>query len=287
MNILSAADHAFFDANGYVVVHDIVPQANLEAAVRAIFEFLDMDPHNPNDWYRPPHRTGGMVEIYQHQALWDNRQHPRMHQVFSEIYGTEKLWVSEDRAGFKPPQHPDHPEYDHKGFVHWDIDTTKLPQPFRVQGVLSLTDTSADMGGFRCAPGFHKRLEEWIATQPADRNPSTPDLAALPPDVRIVSVETRAGDLVIWNTRLLHGNGHNVSQKPRLAQYITMSPVDLSDAEAYSAARAGRVERWRKRLSPEYKRAFPGDPRQVEELQGVTARLTPLGRKLLGLDDWL
>lgn len=282
MTILSPADHRFFDENGYVVVPNIVPQENLTAMVDTVFTFLGMDPNNPEDWYREPHRTGGMVEIYQHQALWDNRQHPRMHQVFSEIYGTEKLWVSEDRAGFKPPQHPAHPEYDHKGFIHWDIDTTKLPQPFRVQGVLSLTDTTAEMGGFRCAPGFHKDLEAWIAAQPADRNPHTPDLSTLPPGITVVPIETKAGDLVIWNTRLLHGNGHNVSNQPRLAQYITMFPADEDNEQA----RAERIERWEKRLPPPYKRAFPGDPRRVEELQGQTAVLTPLGRKLLGLDRW-
>jgi Phytanoyl-CoA dioxygenase (PhyH) len=282
MSLLSPADHRFFDENGYVVVPNIVPTENLTAMVDAIFAFLGMDPNNPEDWYREPHRTGGMVEFYQHQALWNNRQHPRMHQAFSEIYGTQNLWVSEDRAGFKPPQHPAHPEYDHKGFIHWDIDTTKLPQPFRVQGVLSLTDTTAEMGGFRCAPGFHRELEAWIGTQPADRNPHTPDLSALPPGIRVVPIETKAGDLVIWNTRLLHGNGHNVSNKPRLAQYITMYPAD----EDNELSRAERVEHWEKRLPPSYRRAFPGDPRRVEELQGRTAELTPLGRKLLGLDCW-
>ena len=31
---------------------------------------------------------------------------------------------------------------------------------------------------------------------------------------------------------------------------------------------------------------FPGDPRRIEEQYGKTAELTPLGRKLLGLDRW-
>ena len=44
-----------------------------------------------------------MVEIYQHQALWDNRQYPRAHQAFSEIWETEKLWVSFDRASVSYP----------------------------------------------------------------------------------------------------------------------------------------------------------------------------------------
>jgi ectoine hydroxylase-related dioxygenase (phytanoyl-CoA dioxygenase family) len=283
MPILNAEALSFFNEQGYVVARNVLPPENLRAVVDLTFSFLAMDPNNPDDWYREPHRTNGMVEVYQHQALWNNRQHPRMHQVFSEIYGTEKLWVSEDRVGFKPPQHPAHPEYDHKGFSHWDIDTSKLPQPFRVQGVLCLTDTSADMGGFQCALGFHKDLEAWIATQPADRNPFTPDLNALPPGVAIQPIEANAGDLIIWNTRLLHGNGHNVSKRPRLAQYITMMPAD----DANETARAERIERWQKRLSPPYKRAFPGDPRGVEEREYTTAELTPLGRKLLGLDRWL
>jgi len=47
-----------------------------------------------------------------------------------------------------------------------------------------------------------------------------------------------------------------------------------------------RIDRWQNRKKPPYDRAFPGDPRRVEELHGTTAELTPLGRKLLGLDVW-
>ena len=31
---------------------------------------------------------------------------------------------------------------------------------------------------------------------------------------------------------------------------------------------------------------FPGDPREWEHQHGTTAALSPLGRKLLGLDSW-
>ena len=41
--------------------------------------------------------------MYQHQALWDNRQYPKVHQAFAEILRDEKLWVSLDRANMKPP----------------------------------------------------------------------------------------------------------------------------------------------------------------------------------------
>jgi hypothetical protein len=282
MSILTSQDHAFFEDNGYLVVRDALPKANCAAVVNAIFAFLEMNPDDPSDWYREPHRTNGMVEIYHDQALWDNRPHPRLHQIFSEIYGTEKLLVSEDRAGLKPLQHPAYPAYDNKGFTHWDTDTRIWPQPFQVQAVLSLTDTTADMGGFQCVPGFHKNLEAWIATQPADRSPYMPDLNTLPAGMAVVPIPTRAGDLVIWNTLLAHGNGHNTSNKPRLAQYVTMLPVDRFTAEDI----AGRVDRFNRRVQPPYERAFPGDPRRREALYGVPAQLSALGRKLLGAEPW-
>src|SRR5205823_4236664 len=112
-------DHAFFARNGYVVVHNAVTQADLDGVIDAIWAFLGMDRNNPEDWYHEPARTNGMVEMYQHQALWNTRQNPRIHQAFAEILGTHKLWVSIDRACFKPPRHPGHPEYDNKGFIHW------------------------------------------------------------------------------------------------------------------------------------------------------------------------
>lgn len=274
MKVLSEKDIRFFEENGYVIVPEAAPHANLDAAVDAVWEFLGMDRNNPDDWYREPHTKGGMVEIYQHQALWNNRQYPRIHAAFADLFGDEKLWVSFDRAAMKPPSRPDRPDWEHKGFLHWDVDVTKLPIPFGVQGVLYLTDTQENQGGFQCVPGIHRRLEQWIPSQP-NFNPRKPDLTGL----EIRKVAGKAGDLLIWHRGLLHGNGHNTSNSPRLAQYILMFPAKEND----EAAREQRIELWRERRHPP---GFPGDPRQWEQKQGKTAELSPLGRKLLGLDRW-
>ena len=90
----------------------------------------------------------------------------------------------------------------------------------------------------------------------------------------------RAGDMVIWGTLLPHGNGHNVSDRVRLAQYIMMNPAEENNEEL----RQARIECWRANRPPAAT-AFPGDPRGIEYGK-PPADLTPLGRKLLGLDRW-
>lgn len=277
MPLLTPEDHRFFEEQGYLVIQGLIPPADCEAVIDTMFDFLEMDRSNPDDWYRLPLKPGGMIEMYQNQALWNNRQNPRLYQAMTELRRQDKLWVSIDRAGFKPPQHPDHPEYDHKGFTHWDVDTSTLPVPFGIQGVLCLSDTDADMGGFQCIPGFHRGLEEWIATQPADRSPHQPDMTHL----TAAPIPAKQGDFIVWNSRLAHGNGHNVSQKPRFSQYISM----FSAKEQEEETRQHRIDCWRNRLPPGSK-IFPGDPREVEQRRYPTAELTPLGRKLLGLDSW-
>jgi ectoine hydroxylase-related dioxygenase (phytanoyl-CoA dioxygenase family) len=152
-----------------------------------------------------------------------------------------------------------------------------LPKPLALQGVLALTDTSEDMGGFQGVPELFHGLEAWLQTQPADRNPRAPDLTGF----FITPIPARAGDLIIWNTLFPHGNGHNISNWPRLAQYISMSPARPENEEV----RRDRVRRWQDRLPPNAPWA-PGDPRHWEQDQSKTAELSPLGRKLLGLDHW-
>lgn len=283
MSILSKEDHEFFARNGYVKISGAAPKADMDAVIEAMWAFLGMDPSNPADWYRDPLRPNGMVEMYQHQALWNNRQNPRIHQAFAEILGTEHLWVSIDRACFKPPRHPEHPEYDNKGFIHWDADTSKLPLPLSVQGVLYLADTDADQGGFQCVPALFRQFDTWVQSQPADRNPFTPDLTGF----EVEPIPGKAGDLVIWNRLLAHGNGHNISARPRFAQYISMFEADPRTAasDGWGGDREERIRQWRERSAPNAGWA-PGDPRHWEQRHCEPAELTPLGRKLLGLDLW-
>jgi ectoine hydroxylase-related dioxygenase (phytanoyl-CoA dioxygenase family) len=265
------------EKNGYVVVPGVVPRQNLNAVVADIFRHTGADPDKRESWYLPGIISrAGMVEMYQFQSMWDNRQFPALYDVFRQVMCTEQLWVSLDRANMKPPADPRHPEID-DSFIHWDTDTSKYPDiPFRVQGVLALTDTDDSMGGFQCVPELYRQLADWIKRQAADRHPRKPDLTGY----EITKVVMQAGDLVVWSTLLPHGNGHNLSDRPRLAQYITMSPAREDDDDA----RQKRIDSWQRHLPGP---GFPGDARKNEVLlEPQSATLTALGRKLLGSDRW-
>jgi len=265
---------------GYVIVHNAVPQENLQALIDDIWRHTAANPTDPETWYqRDIIRPVGMVEMYHYQSMWNNRQHPNVYNIFRAIHRTDELAVSIDRVGLKPPDNPNHPEYDHKGMIHWDTDMTKYPDiPFHVQGVLALTDTEPDMGGFQCIPETYQHLVEFLKTQSREKIESrNPDYTGY----SITRPRLAAGDLLIWTSLLLHGNGHNTSNKPRLCQYISMNPAaDLTDE-----ARQTRIDVWRNNTHPPA-RAFPGDPRRIEEQRSTPAQLTDLGRRLLGLEPW-
>ena len=57
----------------------------------------------------------GMVEVYNHQFLWENRMAKKVYESFVDIWGTEKLWVTIDRANLNFPIRKD---YEYKSFIH-------------------------------------------------------------------------------------------------------------------------------------------------------------------------
>ena len=271
---------AEIEAQGYVVVPGVLSATAVAAVASDIFTHVGADPADRQSWYRQGLISGaGMVEMYHYQSMWDNRQAPALHEAFTEVFGTPELWVTLDRANLKPPADPAHPTFDFKGFIHWDTDIARYPDiRFGVQGVVALADTSEEMGGFQCVPGLYRDLGPYLER----RRAAGADLGRVEPTgYDIVRVPLRAGDLVIWSTLLPHGNGENVSDRPRLAQYISMHRARPED----ETSRQARIACWRENTHPAG-RAFPGDPRRIEEQRLEPAVLTPLGRRLLGLDPW-
>ena len=284
LRVLSEEDWKFWMHNGYIVIKNAIPKEQAKATANFIWEFDEKDPNDTSTWYAKPRAEmkmkelegTGMVEAYNHQTLWNNRQMQKVYDAFVDVWGTKKLWVTIDRVNLNFPQRPGEEK---EGFIHWDYDPETRPQ--NVQGVIALADQMDEsMGGFQCIPWLYRNYDTWKLTQPEDRNRFQPNLDSLLD--KLVKVVMEAGDLLIFNSTEPHGIRPNRSgKKVRIAQYISMMPAEEENQEL----KDWRINSWKNRVAP-VGYAFPGDPRNWEQEKYKTAELSKLGKKLLGLDNW-
>ena len=284
LRVLTEEQWKFWINKGYIVIKNAIPREQAKSTADFLWEFEDKNPGDPSTWYTAPRAEmkmkelagTGMVEVYNNQYLWSNRQTKKVYDAFVDIWGTEKLWVTIDRANLNFPIREGH---EYKGFIHWDYDPETKPQ--NVQGVIALSDqTDINMGGFQCIPWLYQNYDSWKLTQPEDRNRFQPDINGLEDKIEKVAME--AGDLLIFNSLLAHGIRPNLSEnKVRIAQYISMMPAE----EDNEVLKQWRINSWKNRVAPEGY-AFPGDPRNWEQTKYKTAQLSSLGEKLLGLTKW-
>jgi hypothetical protein len=283
LRVLSNEDWLHWTTKGYVIVRQAVPAANVERLVEVLWQFDEKDPHDRSTWYATQRRehkmpelnNTGMLEIYNHQSLWDNRMEKRVYDAFVDIWDREDLWVTIDRANLNPPKTV---KGSADGFIHWDVDTSLQPLPIGVQGVLSLKKQDGNVGGFQCVPWLFEHFDEWVKTQPENRDPMHPDMTGQ----SVVNIDMEPGDLMIFNSLLAHGVRPNHSDnRIRMAQYISMHPADYENTQE----REERIRLWRE-LDHPHRDAFPGDPRDWEKNNAKMAELSDLGRRLLGIDRW-
>jgi ectoine hydroxylase-related dioxygenase (phytanoyl-CoA dioxygenase family) len=282
LKVLSEEDWNFWIYNGYIVVKNAISKEQAKQTAGFLWEFEEKNPDDMATWYTAPRAememkelaNTGMVEVYNHQYLWNNRQAPKIYAAYTDIWGTEKLWCTIDRANLNLPIRPG---FEYKAFIHWDYDPELKPQ--QVQGVLALADqTDENMGGFQCIPELFRDYDTWKLTQPTDRDYFKPDITGYTP----TKVKMEAGDLLIFNSLLPHGIRANRSEnKVRIAQYVSMMPAE----EDNETLRQWRINSWQNRIAPKGY-AFPCDPRNWEQTKYETATLSALGRKLLGIDRW-
>lgn len=164
-----------------------------------------------------------------------------------------------------------------------------------IQSFISLTDNlKENTGGFECVKGFHKQFNDWAK----NRQPTTgkggikyppPCVGEFTPirpkedcDVlkSVEHIPCKAGSFVVWDNRIPHANSrHNNASFPRIAVYASFLPdVDINrkyvkvQLEKYLCRKIS-IDQWVER-----------DESSLEMEEDY--QFSPLGRKLIGIDDW-
>lgn len=119
----------------------------------------------------------------------------------------------------------------------WHVDQCLFKSQFCLQGMLLLTDATISTGGFYVVPGSHK-IHEQVLTETGNHNKKENFIPLPPPseikcvDAQEKFVEAKAGDLILWNSKLMHTSKPGVGTSEhdpdclRKAIYISMVPTD-------------------------------------------------------------
>ena len=142
---------------GWMRVEGAVPVHLCGRLVEVLEAEIDVPVHDRSRWHRYGGEPRDLLPIWGHQAQWDIRQHLDLHRIWATLWETDRLGVSLDSCRFTPPWQPGFAE---PYGIHWDHDPWNAELRM-FQGVLALTDTAANQGGFRCVPSLYHDRAAW------------------------------------------------------------------------------------------------------------------------------
>ena len=114
LNLLTEEEWAHWQHHGYVVIKSAVSREQAQATANFLWEFEDKDPNDSTTWYTQARAEmkmkelagTGMVEVYNHQSFGTIARE-KVYRAFTDVWGTQKLWVTIDRANLNFPFNQD------------------------------------------------------------------------------------------------------------------------------------------------------------------------------------
>lgn len=243
--------------HGYVVVRGILSPSERDTAEDLLWEFMGDSAgwkrYRPSTWTdesfgRMGQMAKGLINgrgVGQSDLSWFVRTRQATKAAFARIWQDDQLLTSFDGISIFRPWHRGGLAPTISGWFHVDQGTT-LPGFQCVQGLVSLFDQGPETGGLVVVPGSHREFAEVCKlAQDTGDYISIPEKHPLLQQPRKL-VSCRAGDLVLWDSRLIHCNTPSVApptvSKQRLLRavvYVCMTPRAMATAESLQQRRQG------------------------------------------------
>ncbi|CAF5182233.1 unnamed protein product, partial [Rotaria sp. Silwood1] len=122
----------------------------------------------------------------------------------------------------------------------------------RLQAILALVDCREQDGGFHAVSGFQYYIVTWTKQNEKvclrSNDSGDPTTVQIPRDdpirEHIQRMPIREGSLLVWDTRLPHGNYPNNSNQMRIIQYLHMAPVADEALRSFPLAKEDLPEKF-------------------------------------------
>jgi ectoine hydroxylase-related dioxygenase (phytanoyl-CoA dioxygenase family) len=265
---LSTEEIAQFWNVGYIVVRGALTAAEAERARRAALGLVPDDLCLPPAWHswmgriKPYDEAGSdMVDTPELLPLFANE---RLYAAAAQLLETPRLRVFDGSIGITlrndAPSETERSQTLHiDASVPDDVDDfLGTLEELQVGGCYYLTDVERGGGGLHVVPGGHRIVAQEAAKVPGGRHLYA-NWRRIPP-MDSVEVLGGAGDFVLCHHLMPHAASHNRRTTTRVAQFLRFVRTDHPHGAANLPARTY-------------------DDDQL-------AAISPLGRRLLGLDPW-
>ena len=232
--------------DGYCVFENVLDAAMLGRVRAASDGLLDAQ---AAEHFEAQKSTGSMISVYDDSFFAELVTWQPALDILTALGYPKPRWSS----GYviaKPPQSP--PLFWHQDWWGWDDPISYAEVPQQIFLMYYLVDTSQENGCLRLIKGSHRQRHAMHNAVPEAhtdtlRRATDPTHPAYQPLTDDISVPVRAGDLVIGDSRLLHGAHGNGSDKRRTVITLWYHPEFDSSPEsiqAYLASNWVRVDAW-------------------------------------------
>jgi hypothetical protein len=271
---LTQEDVDFFWEHGYLVVRGVLTPDEAKHFGGLIMNLLPRDLHIPDHWdsvdgrikpfYTPGNETFDGPEFI---PLWQN---PTLYSVMAQLMEYPNLQMNDGSVAITLRNNgaKDSPL---SQVVHIDpavpegVDNFLFtPEELDIGGCYYFTDVGPGGGGIHVVPGGHRIVEK--EARAAARGRQLHDKWMAITHLDTVEVTGMAGDFVLMHHLMPHAASHNRHSTTRLVQFF----------------RYGRDDHPYK-----FGERRPGDPSADKCFNDLQLKaMSPLGRKLLGVDPW-
>jgi ectoine hydroxylase-related dioxygenase (phytanoyl-CoA dioxygenase family) len=289
---------------GFVVIGGVVSHEDCEKILQAMKLCLTkLSPNlkidNQESWSinenYPPMGRGGMIDYVAHTKFqWELRE--KVTPVFAKVWNCAVTDLATSFDGFcfmngKRNYSPVHPLQ----YVHTD-QSPQRDYLWTVQGLLNLCDNEETDGGLVVVPGSHKTHHQvlneigkgdvkadWYKFSEEDKKNEKLFAGHM-------KVCAKAGDFIIWDSRLFHSYMTPTSQNIRACAYICQVPKDKMPEEV----KGKRGEAWKEKRCSSHapgegfelfgalpKNADPVLKERVEEVSVADGDLSDIQKSLL------